>query len=67
MEEKAFRFKLNKNDGCGQFVKIRKLIEENGGEHLYDAIYPLTEINGNMNASVTYRANKEIMIKKGEL
>lgn len=67
MEEKTFRFKLNKNDRCRQFIKIRKLIEENGGEHLYDAIYPFTEIDGNMDATVTYKANREIMIKKGEI
>lgn len=62
MEERVFRFKINKNSGCSKFLEIRRIIEEKGGEHLYDAIYPLTEKNGYMDASVTYKANKRITI-----
>lgn len=64
MEEKTYRFKINKNDGCKRFMRIRKMIEEKGGEHLYDAIYPSTEKDGYMDASVTYKANKQFKISE---
>lgn len=51
---------IDKELGCKPLKKIRNIIKNNNGEHLYDAIYPEIVDNNKMKVAVKYLAEKKI-------